>query len=336
MELYFAIPLGLLLIASFVWAIAKNFLTTPVQPLQNVEEAHVVVTGGSKGIGKAVAKRAAIEGCHVSILARSPAPLEAAAEELRSVADANALERGKGQEVRSLSADVSDASAVRAALTELEAQRPIDVLVCNVGGSVQAPFEEIGEEDFERQMRLNYLSAVHSIRAVLPAMKKRRSGRILLMSSQAGQLGVFGYTAYSPAKFALRGLAEALQMELTPFNIRITLAFPPNTATEGFARELEEMPPETAEISGTSGTWEPDKVAALIWDDVVEGNHYSSIGLDGWLLARGTAGMSPETEPLRVIQQFFLSGPLRLISLGYLRYFDHIVHKHYRRRLKNQ
>jgi 3-dehydrosphinganine reductase len=63
-------------------------------------------------------------------------------------------------------------------------------------------------------MSVNYLGAVYTTRAVIRGMKARKRGRIVLVSSQAGQLGVFGYSAYSPTKFALRGLAECLQMEV--------------------------------------------------------------------------------------------------------------------------
>jgi 3-dehydrosphinganine reductase len=63
-------------------------------------------------------------------------------------------------------------------------------------------------------MNVNYLGSVYACRAVLPGMKARNSGRIVFVSSQAGQIGLFGFTAYSPTKFALRGLAESLQMEV--------------------------------------------------------------------------------------------------------------------------
>lgn len=69
-------------------------------------------------------------------------------------------------------------------------------------------------------MEVNYLGSVYPTRAVITTMKERRMGRIMFVSSQAGQLGLFGYTAYSPSKFALRGLAESLQMEVSsiPFS----------------------------------------------------------------------------------------------------------------------
>lgn len=67
----------------------------------------------------------------------------------------------------------------------------------------------------QRLMEVNYLGSVYPTRAVITTMKERRMGRIMFVSSQAGQIGLFGYTAYSPSKFALRGLAESLQMEVS-------------------------------------------------------------------------------------------------------------------------
>lgn len=67
----------------------------------------------------------------------------------------------------------------------------------------------------QKLMEVNYLGSVYPTRAVITTMKERRMGRIMFVSSQAGQIGLFGYTAYSPTKFALRGLAESLQMEVS-------------------------------------------------------------------------------------------------------------------------
>lgn len=87
-------------------------------------------------------------------------------------------------------------------------------------------------------MRVNYLGGVYCTKSVIPTMKSRKFGRILFVSSQAGQIGIFGYSAYSATKFALRGLVEALQMEVKPYNIYVTLSFPPDTDTPGFKEEL--------------------------------------------------------------------------------------------------
>ena len=72
-------------------------------------------------------------------------------------------------------------------------------------------------------MEVNYLGSVYPTRAVITTMKERRMGRILFISSQAGQIGLFGYTAYSPSKFALRGLAESLQMEVSSIQLFLFL-----------------------------------------------------------------------------------------------------------------
>ncbi len=89
-------------------------------------------------------------------------------------------------------------------------------------------------------MRVNYIGGVYCTKSVVDSMKGRKFGRILFVSSQAGQIGIYGYTAYSATKFALRGLAEALQMELKPYNIYISVSYPPDTDTPGFKDELKD------------------------------------------------------------------------------------------------
>lgn len=86
-------------------------------------------------------------------------------------------------------------------------------------------------------MDINYIGSVNVTRASLSSIKQVDNGRIVFVSSIAGQLGLYGYTAYSASKYALRGLAECLQMELYPYNIRVTLAHPPDTDTPGFEVE---------------------------------------------------------------------------------------------------
>ena len=118
-------------------------------------------------------------------------------------------------------------------------------------------------------MDINYMGAVHAIRSVLPSMKSRKTGKITLVSSIAGLTGLFGYTAYSASKFALRGFAEALQMEVKPFNISVTIAFAPDTDTPCLAEENKMKPMETKLISDTAGVFQADKVALAIFDDTL-------------------------------------------------------------------
>lgn len=85
----------------------------------------------------------------------------------------------------------------------------------------------------------NVMGSVRVTRAVLPQMIRERRGRVVFISSQAGQCAVYGYSAYSSSKFALRGLAECLQMEVKPFNVLVSVSFPPDTDTPQLQEELE-------------------------------------------------------------------------------------------------
>ena len=90
----------------------------------------------------------------------------------------------------------------------------LQVLINCAGTSASGAFDEIAVEAFEDMFRVNCLGSIYPTRAVLPFMKERKSGSIVFVSSQAGQVGIWGYSAYSSSKFALRGLAQALQMEV--------------------------------------------------------------------------------------------------------------------------
>lgn len=180
---------------------------------------------------------------------------------------------------------------------------PVDMLVNCAGMSLSGKFEDLEVSTFERLMSINYLGSVYPSRAVIATMKERRMGRVVFVSSQAGQLGLFGYTAYSSSKFALRGLAEALQMEVKPYNVYVTVAYPPDTDTPGFAKENQTKPLETRLISETTSVCKPEQVAKQIVKDAVQGNFNSSIGSDGYMLSSLTCGMAPVTSIMEGLQQ---------------------------------
>uniref|UniRef100_A0A8C9MG38 3-dehydrosphinganine reductase n=1 Tax=Serinus canaria TaxID=9135 RepID=A0A8C9MG38_SERCA len=188
---------------------------------------------GSSGIGKCIAIECYKQGAFITLIARDENKLLQTKKEIEkySVNDK--------QVVLCISVDVSkDYEQVENVLKQAQEKLgPVDMLVNCAGTSVTGKFEDIEVNSFERLMAVNYLGSVYPSRAVIATMKERRMGRIVFVSSQAGQLGLFGYTAYSPTKFALRGLAEALQMEVKPYNVYVTVAYPPDTDTPGFAEE---------------------------------------------------------------------------------------------------
>jgi 3-dehydrosphinganine reductase len=220
--------------------------------------AHVLITGGSSGIGFATAQRALERGARVSLVARDAERLASAEDLLESAA-------GDPTRVAAQPADVTDVDGFEQALGLLSAQfGPVDVLVTNAGGARPGHFEQLPSSVFTEQMTLNYFGTLIPIRSVVPSMIERRSGHLLLVSSAAGIVGVYGYAAYSPAKFAVRGLAETLRAELKPHGIVVGCAFPPDTDTPGLERENETKPAATASISASIKARSADDVARAI------------------------------------------------------------------------
>jgi 3-dehydrosphinganine reductase len=207
--------------------------------------AHLLVTGGSSGIGLATAEHALRRGARVSLVARDTERLAAAEDHLETMI-------GDPTRVAGEPADVTDAEGFERALGLLVAQHgPVDVLVTSAGGARPGLFHEMSASIFEEQMALNYFGTLNPVRAVVPSMIERRAGHVLMVSSGAGIVGVYGYSAYAPAKFAVRGLAETLRSELKPFGIVVGCAYPPDTDTPGLAQEAETKPPATAAIAAT-------------------------------------------------------------------------------------
>jgi 3-dehydrosphinganine reductase len=205
--------------------IILSFIVRPRSVTIPIKFRHVFITGGSSGIGLALAHRAVSEGAKVSILARSTEKL---AEAKRSI------QLATGVEVATFSADVRDYDAVSKAIDE---SGPIDVLIVNQGVFIGKELEKQSPEEVKFMIDVNLTGSFNVIKAALPAMKAREGrgpASISLVSSQAGQAGIYGYTAYSASKFGLQGLAQALQQEVISDGIHVTLLFPPDTDTPGF------------------------------------------------------------------------------------------------------
>ncbi|XP_056329459.1 3-ketodihydrosphingosine reductase [Danio aesculapii] len=316
----------LLVVAAFIVAfVLLLYMISPLispKPLK-LNGAHVVVTGGSSGIGKCIAMECYKHGAFITLVARDEHKLVQAKKEVEKFAI------NDKQVVLCISVDVAkDYSQVESVIKQAQEKLgPVDMLVNCAGTSLSGKFEEVEVDHFKKMMEVNYLGSVYPTRAVITTMKERRMGRIMFVSSQAGQIGLFGYTAYSPSKFALRGLAEALQMEMKPYNIYVTVAYPPDTDTPGFAEENKTKPLETKLISETSGVSQPEQVAKIVVKDAVQGNFTSSFGPDGYMLSALTCGMSPVTSITEGLQQIVTMGLFRTIALFYLGSFDSIVRR---------
>ena len=227
---------------------------------------HAIITGGSSGIGLALARKLAAAGYDLSLIARRPAALEAAAAEIRRHFNRD------DQRVAVFPADVADApqaeAAVRAAMQALGTP---ELVVTLAGIAVPQYFEQMPPAVHERSMAVNYFGSLYVVRAALPAMRARRRGRILFVSSGAGLMGLFGYSSYSPSKFALRGLAEALRAELRGDGVGVSIAYPPDTETPMLEEENKTKPEETKLMTAVVKTWTADAVAECLMRGIARG-----------------------------------------------------------------
>lgn len=221
-------------------------------------DTHALVTGGSSGLGLATAELAARRGAHVTLIARDESRLAAAQ------ARVEAAHIDDSQKVRTLAVDVGEREPLMAAIAEAEADLgPVDWLFACAGFCTPGRFVELPLSSFEEHVRVNLLGVIHATRAVVPGMIERGRGHVALVSSMGGLVGVYGYSAYSAAKFGVTGFAEVLRCELKPHDIGVTLLVPPNIDTPGYEREIAVEPPETKAINGIAKTRSPEEIARL-------------------------------------------------------------------------
>ncbi|KAF5277250.1 hypothetical protein FQR65_LT00358 [Abscondita terminalis] len=288
--------------------------------LKSIAGKHVVITGGSSGIGRSVAVLAARKGAHVTILARDVNKLKLAQ------ADVEQACVNDQQQIQSISLDVTDDVKVKKIFDEIDLKNPIYMLINCPGKAICGKLEDMSTEDIKSIVDLNFLGTVFPIQSVIPKLKSRKDGIIVISASQAALVGIFGLSVYTGTKFALRGFAEAIDMELHPYNVDVTVAVPADTDTPGFENENKSKPEETKLISNTGGLFHPDVIAEQLLNDALVGKFFSYVGFESFITTTLTVGMSRSTLK-DVILEAFLMGPFRIISLCYLNHFHSIIRK---------
>jgi len=235
-----------------------------------------LVTGGSSGIGKAVATALVRRGARVAIAARDAARLATAQAEIASAAASG------GAAVAAVEMDVADPEQAASGVRNVQrALGGLDLLVNNAGIPCAKRFEDISDAEFERVMAVNFFGAVHVTRATLPDLKAQRGGHVAFVSSLAGLIAIYGYTAYAPSKFALTGFAEALRQEVLPFGIGVSVLYPPDVDTPQLAEENRTKPAETRAVAGNTRTMDADAVAESLLAGIARGRLRIIPGVEG-------------------------------------------------------
>jgi 3-dehydrosphinganine reductase len=282
----------------------------------------VLVTGGSSGLGKEVAKCLLSKGASVTIAARRKNVLDEAKSELLEFTS-------KEASLEVVTADVTDQESARNMVAEAERLQDhvVDCVFCCAGAATPGFFIEQSPEIFAKQMQLNYLGVINSIHpAVKRMIEAGKGGKVVLVSSTLGLMGMIGYSQYSSAKFALRGLAESLRQELLPYSISVHIFFVATIDSPGNEVENEHKPAITKMIEeGDISDPSPIKRAQTLLKGVESGDFAISSDIATELIRAASRGNAPGNG-------MFVDALLCTLGFVFLpmwrRYADYLVMKH--------
>lgn len=205
------------------WALALGLCAAGIKLLPKTPYSFTnrtaIITGGSRGLGLAIAEALLREDAQVVLLARDSDELERARVKLQKI-----IPNGR---VLTIPCDVSRSSELEQAFVQAdEWGGRLDLLVNNAGTISVGPFETMDDADFQAQLDLQLYAVIHAIRLALPRFRRQKEGKIVNISSIGGELPVPHMSTYCAAKFTLAGLSESVAAELAPDNIRVTTVYP--------------------------------------------------------------------------------------------------------------
>jgi 3-dehydrosphinganine reductase len=216
---------------------------------------NVLITGGSSGIGLETAIEFGKLGAHLFLMARNVERLQDAVKQIQK-------KLGEHTRVVPIVADVSIKEQVEAGVHKVAREHGgIHTLIANAGILSTGLMENMDKNTMEHIMAVNYFGAVYATQAAWPYLKLSQNGHIGFVSSVAGYVGIIGYGAYCATKFAMAGFAESLRMEAQPYNIGVTVVFPPDTDTPMLEEEHKHAIPEALALSKHASVLSPQQVA---------------------------------------------------------------------------
>ncbi|KAG4304476.1 hypothetical protein PORY_002186 [Pneumocystis oryctolagi] len=253
---------------------------------------NVFITGGSQGVGKALAMICTRRGAHVCIVARNKKILNETLSEMETV------KYSPNQKLQAISADLTIATEVKRALDEYSQSVP-DIVFCCAGAAQPGFFVDLSLEQIEEGVKVNYLTAAYVAHEALrkmirkPLPPKTPPRRIVFCSSLLAFLGMAGYSQYSPSKSALRSLADTLRQESILYGIQVHCAYLATVYTPGFEKEQLIKPELTKELEGADQGQTPEAVASCIIKNLEKGNFFITTEILGDLLKNNMRGPTP-------------------------------------------
>ena len=243
-----------------------------------------VITGAGSGIGKALAQRLASHGCHLALADIHYDNLETVAEALRS----------HGTTISCHRLNVADRAAVYAFADEVLATHgSAQLIINNAGVALSQTAAELGYDDFEWLMNINFWGVVHGTKAFLPHLLKNNDGHIINISSLFGLIGVPTQSAYNASKFAVRGFTEALRQELARSNVAVSCVHPGGIKTNSArAGRFYQGPDGGHDANSAAANFDKlartsaEQAAQVIVDGILRKQPRILIGADARLLDR--------------------------------------------------
>jgi 3-oxoacyl-[acyl-carrier protein] reductase len=200
--------------------------------MQSLKGKKALITGGSRGIGRATAVALAKEGVELGLIARSEGSFDSILKELTEI----------GATFVTATADVSQETEVQQAVRKIEDELGgIDILINNAGVGARGSFMELSTDEWKKVLDTNVMGIVYVTKAALPGMIEKNKGDIINISSMSGLKGTEGSSAYSASKFAVIGMSESLMQEVRRHNIRVSVLTPSLVDTE-FTRGRDSEP----------------------------------------------------------------------------------------------
>lgn len=221
---------------------------------------HVLITGGSDGLGKATAKKLVDSGFKVTILSHDEQKTKAAADEIGC---------------KFVVADVANAAEVTKAIENATSESgPIHTLINNAGVWIRGKLEENSDDEIKQALEINTLGTIYCTKAVVPSMKENKAGRIINVISQAGLYAKAERAVYNASKWALTGFTKSMQDELKPFNISVVGFYPGAMHTRLFSK--------VGDMKDRAGAMEPQVAAdALLYVcNLADGINIPELGIE--------------------------------------------------------